>query len=67
MELMKYVELTGRSNDNLNEAFDDAIRQYPSAKNNHMMVLETFSSTHELKTNYQIKLKVATKELSFNV
>lgn len=67
MELLKYIELTGSSDENLNEAFENATEKYPHMKNHHMVVLETFSSTHDIKSQYQIKLKVATKELSFDV
>lgn len=67
MELLQYIELTGRSTENLNEALDNAISQHPNVKNNHMIVLETYSSTHNKQSSYQIKLKVATKELSFDV
>tara|TARA_B110000879_G_C10854618_1_gene386823 strand:- start:337 stop:540 length:204 start_codon:yes stop_codon:yes gene_type:complete len=62
MEPLKYVELSGRSHESLNDALEKAVATAPHTNRDHMLVLETYSSTHNAQTTYQIKLKLATKE-----
>jgi flavin-binding protein dodecin len=57
MAQKQFVELTGESKENMNDALAHALKNVQGDKSDYQ-VLETYSNGTDEKKHYQIKLKV---------